>query len=238
MSGHGRAREPRQGADPTGNGSLITTAGINYPAGDLTGPQDGADRAGGYGVATEWASSDHSTLWAATRTGRVFISRNGDAADPGAVAFTRLDSLSAAPPARFVSSIAIDPKNANHAWLSHSGSNAKTPDQPGDVFEVTYDPAKGSATWENIDGGSGPMGDLPVTDLVRDDRTNVLYTATEFGVLRSVVKSGRWTLASPGLPGVEVAGLTLDSKSRVLYAATHGRAVWSLELAGTGSPKK
>lgn len=223
--------------DPTGSGSLITATGIDYAAGDLTGPQYGADRGGGYVVATERATSDHSTLWAATRTGRVFISRNVDASDAGSVAFTRLDSLSSASPGRFVSSIAIDPKNPYHAWLSYSGYNANTPDQPGHVFEVTYDPKKGTATWENIDRGTGPIGDLPVTDLVHDDQTNALYAATDFGVLRSVGKSGKWTLAASGLPAVEVPGLTLDSKSRVLYAATHGRAVWSLQLAGSGSPK-
>jgi hypothetical protein len=36
------------------------------------------------------------------------------------------------------------------------------------------------------------------------------------------------------LPTVAVSGLTLDSKRRVLYAATHGRAIWSLQLQGGG----
>ena len=36
------------------------------------------------------------------------------------------------------------------------------------------------------------------------------------------------------MPMVEVSGLTLDQKSRTLYAATHGRAVWSLKLAARG----
>ena len=31
-----------------------------------------------------------------------------------------------------------------------------------------------------ISTGTGPMGDLPVTDLVRDDVTGDLYAATDF----------------------------------------------------------
>ena len=39
-----------------------------------------------------------------------------------------------------------------------------------------------------------------------------------------------WTLAAPGLPTVAVYGLTISSTGRVLYAATHGCAVWKLDL--------
>ncbi len=67
--------------DPSGNG------GINSPS-DLTasGPY-GTDKTGGYVVAIGRASSDTSTLWTATRRGRVFISKNADGA-AGSVSFT------------------------------------------------------------------------------------------------------------------------------------------------------
>ena len=51
------------------------------------------------------------------------------------------------------------------------------------MFEVTYNPGAGTATWTNLDGNTGPMGDLPVTDLVRDDVTGDLYASTDFGVM-------------------------------------------------------
>ena len=47
--------------------------------GDLTSTLYGADRAGGYVVAVARTTADHSTLWAATATGRVFISQNANA---------------------------------------------------------------------------------------------------------------------------------------------------------------
>ncbi|HMF08124.1 MAG TPA: hypothetical protein VKJ00_03240 [Thermoanaerobaculia bacterium] len=38
------------------------------------------------------------------------------------------------------------------------------------------------------------------------------------------------TIASSGLPMVEVPSLTINSGARVLYAATHGRSAWELSL--------
>jgi hypothetical protein len=177
------------------------------------------------------AESDKGTLWAATRRGRVFITKNADAGSTGAVAFTRLDSKSTATPNRFVSGIAIAPSNSNHAYVSFGGYNAVTPSTPGHVFEVTYVPATGKTTWTSLDRGVGPLGDLPVTSLALDNVTGRFYAATDFGVLSQLGNSGFWTTAAAGLPTAEVSGLTIDQKSRVLYAATHGRAVWSLKLA-------
>jgi hypothetical protein len=165
-------------------------------------------------------------LWAATTTGRLFISKNADAA-ANSVAFTRLDSLASNDPGRFVSSIYIDPANANHAWVSYSGYNFNTPSQPGHVFSVTYDPGAGTATWTDL---SYDVGDLPATDLVRDDVTGDLYAASDFGVMRLPSGATSWVLGGTGLPKVEVAGLTIVPGSRVLYAATHGRSAWALKL--------
>lgn len=209
--------------DPSGKGGDAT-------AGDLTGPAYGTDKHFGndYVVRVARAASDSSTLWAATRRGRVFISTNADAANTGDVTFTRVDT--AAQPQRFVSGVVIDPANRYHAYVSFGGYNAATPDQPGHVFEVLYNPATKSATWTALDRGSGPLGDLPVTDLALDDQTGRLYAGTDFGVLTQAGRSGSWSPAAAGMPVVEISGLTLDSQNRVLYAATHGRAIWSLQL--------
>jgi hypothetical protein len=158
----------------------------------------------------------------------VFISKNADAA-AASVTFTRLDSLpgATAAPGRFVSGIIIDQTNANHAWLSYSSYSSLTPGQPGHVFEVTYNPRTNSATWTNLDGGTGPMGDLPVTALARSVRGD-LFAGTDFGVLKLPKGSSTWVTAGAGLPAVEIAGLTMVNGSQVLYAATPGRSIWAL----------
>jgi hypothetical protein len=197
--------------------------------GDLTSRHFGLTRGGHFVVATERASTDTSTLWAATRLGRVFISKNADA--PAAqVDFTRIDdgeSASPKTPGRFVSGVAIDPANPNHAWVSYSGYNAYTPATPGHVFEVTYNPAVGTASWTDR---SYNLGDEPIIDVARDDNTGDLYAATDFGVLRLPNGSSVWQTAASGLPPTAVYGLTISSSARVLYAATHGRGAWKLGL--------
>ena len=201
----------------------------SYSATRLTasGALYGTDRSGGTVAAVERTTQNTGTLWAATSTGRVFISTNADAEPASAVAFLRLDRLAAAAPNRFVSGIHIDPKHANRAWISYSGFNAATPATPGHVFEVTYDPAAGTATWRDV---SYDLGEIPITDVVRDDKTGDLYVASDAGVYRLQAGDTDWTLAGQGMPAVEVAGLTLRPGTRRLYAATHGLGAWLLTL--------
>jgi hypothetical protein len=184
-------------------------------------------RAGGWVAAVRRATSDNSTLWTATSTGRVFISTNADADPEGAVVFTRIDTSSALAPGRFVSGITVDPANANHAWISYSGYSRSTPTTPGHVFEVTYDPTTQMATFVDK---SGTLSDLPITDVAYDPVTGSLYASSDFGVYRAVAGSTNWGTAARGMPTVEIAGLTLVPKARVLYAASHGLGAWKLAL--------
>jgi hypothetical protein len=196
-------------------------------------PVYGSDRIGGAvaAIARSAASSDLGTVWAATGTGRVFISDNANAA-AASVVFTRIDNQSAgSSPGRFPSSIYVDPANPHHAWISYSGYNVPPPPAPpnpppGHIFSVTWNGT--AATWTLLDGGTFP--DLPATGLVRDDVTGDLYVSTDFGVLRLAKGSTTWKVAGSGLPKVEVAGLAILPSGRLLLAATHGRSAWTLPL--------
>src|SRR3954470_1467192 len=190
-----------------------------------------AANAGDYIVATERAPSETGTLWVGTRQGHVWVSHNADAADPAAVTFTEITDP--ALPPRFVSSIHIDPADANHVWISNSGYDAYTPATPGHAFEIRVAPTTNAATVTPL---SFDLGDQPVTDLVRDDKTGDLYAATDFGVLRLPSGAQSWQRAANGMPLVAVYGLTVSSGSRLLYAATHGRGVWRVNLPGGNAP--
>jgi hypothetical protein len=198
---------------------------------DLSSASLGSDKqpgAGGYIVAVERAPSDNVTLWAGLRRGRVFISKNANDATPGNVVFYRIDTSST--PTRFVSGIAVDPSNPNHAFISFSGYNAyatASSTATGHVFEVTYNPNTHVATWTNIDNN---LGDEPITDIALDSKTSALFVSTDFGV-NMLKKNGKtWAPAGGGLPPVATYGLTIDSSARILYAATHGRGAWRLTL--------
>ena len=78
-------------ADPTcGDFERIGPAGAT----DLTSAAYGADHAGLVVSAVERAASNTGTIWAATNTGRVFISDNANATPATAVVWTRLDPSS------------------------------------------------------------------------------------------------------------------------------------------------
>jgi hypothetical protein len=147
---------------------------------------------------------------------------NPNAADPNKVTYARIDTP--AQPTRFISGIAIDPRNPLHAFVSFSGYDAYTPTTTGHVFEVTYDPKAGTAQWKNLSSG---LGDQPVTGIAYDADGHRLYVATDFGVL--VRREGDWLQAAAGMPPVAVYQLVLDPGSHLLYAATHGRGIYRLE---------
>ncbi len=226
-------------ADLTANGcnALALDPERSEPCGDwvemganLTSDAYGTDRDGNYVVAVERAPSDDTTLWAGTRTGRLFITSNADDV-PGAVQFRRIDTPET--PGRFVSGIAVDPADPNHAWVSYTGYSAYTPDTPGHVFDVTYDPATRQASFTDI---SYNLGDQPITGLAVYGANGSLFAGTDFGVLELPAGSTEWVEAGNGLPKVAVYGLTLAEDGRTLFAATHGRGAYSLQLPKVTPP--
>lgn len=210
-------------------GDFTVSCGDWQPLGqNLTGSTFGSDKGGSYVVAIARAN-DASTLWSATRRGRLFISTNGNAADPSTVSFTRIDDAST--PTRFISGINVDPSNPYHAYVSFSGYDAYASaagTATGHVFSVVYDPATGKATWTNI---SNDLGDVPVTGIAFDGNSGALFASSDFGVAKLDAGSSSWTPAAPGLPTVAVYGLTIDTNSHLLYAATHGRGIWRVDLS-------
>jgi hypothetical protein len=214
-------------------GDFLATCGDWVAIGqDLTSTSFGTDKEAdpsGYVVATSRAPSDNGTVWAGLRRGRVFVASNADNASPAAVTFYRIDT--SAQPTRFVSGISVDASNPNHAFVSYSGYNAyatASSTATGHVFEVTYDPVAHTATW-SADLANN-LGDQPITGIAVDWNTGDIYVSTDFGVFVRLNGNTTWQPAAGSLPPVAVYGLTLDLNGRVLYAATHGRGAWRLDL--------
>jgi hypothetical protein len=211
-------------------GDYAVTCGDWQPLGDptsagqLTSSAYG-DRSGGNVGVVRRSAGDTSTLWAATSTGRVFISKNADADPATAVAFNRIDIATS--PNRYVSEIAVDPANSNHAWVVYNGFNATVGSIPGHAFEVTYDPNLNTATWVNRDYD---LGDIPLTSVALDNVTGDVYAATDYGVILLANGTSSWTMAAPGMPYAEVPNLAIVPGARKLYAATHGLGAWLLNL--------
>jgi hypothetical protein len=205
------------------------------PAGRLTsatysGPVAADARAGGFVAEIMRGESDTNTLWAATSTGRIFVSKNANDPNPAAVTFDRIDNDPTAQndPPRYPTSIYVDPKNSNHAWITYSGYNAKTPNTPGHVFEVFYSPE--GSTFINRDGHKiNGYGDIPAQSIVVTDR-GTYYVANDYNVVVKEPKSDVWKMSPAGLPNMLVTDLEYVPEKDGLYAATHGQGIWFLKV--------
>jgi hypothetical protein len=207
--------------------------GDPLPTGRLTAPGLG-DRSGGHVALVERGKNDTSTLWAATSTGRVFVSKNADAANPASVQFVRIDALASNDPPRYPTAVFVDPNDSNHAWITYSGFNAKTPATPGHVFEIRFVPASGSqgasARFTLLDGHkNNGFGDIPASSIIVTPK-GTIYVGTDFGVVQKQKNSSVWRPAAAGLPNVTVSDLVYVPEKDVLYAGTHGQGVWQLKV--------
>ena len=216
---------PLAACPPANNpgGTWTVACPAPYPWGD--------DRSGGHVSINTPSSSDANVVWAGTSAGRIFVTANAAAANPATIAWRRIDQTSTVDPPRYPTDIYVDPSNPYHALITYSGYNHVTPDTPGHVFDVVFNPATGNATFTSLDGtGNGALGDLPVGTIERDEAKGVLYIGTDFGIAKRVRPQTGWTSVGPGLPTTTVPHLVIDQKERVMYVTTHGFGAWTLNL--------
>ena len=89
--------------------------------------------------------------------------------------------------------------------------------------------ARNPATHDGYVTGNGQARDGSAGTGVLE-RAAQFYVSNDFGVLRLGADETAFTAAAPGLPTVEVAGLTVVPGERILDAATHGLGAWRLNL--------
>lgn len=122
---------------------------------------------------------------------------------------------------------------------------------PSEAFFLTYSsrPANGTIGWAHFNNGIGtsaaswqealPLSvvDRPAHAVVTDPSNHsVAYVGTDVGVWKLTYEPGAGFTAEPfsfGLPETAVFDLAFHPRSRVLYAATHGRGVWEVDPDGT-----
>jgi hypothetical protein len=174
------------------------------------------------------APSDSNTIYAGTSDGLIWQSSQ---ALQGAADIH--DVRQAGQPKRQVSAIAIDPLGAKSAFVSYSGFSCPGVSGCDGLGHLFFTNNSGAA-WTNADGN---LPDVPVNDIVidPDDPTDgTVYVATDSGVYASenatAGSSATWMVLQTGLPNSQVLSLRLNSASRTLVAATHGRGMWNIKL--------
>ncbi len=199
-----------------------------------------------YGGAFAWRSNNRGTSW--TRVSNSFAARIASwgisASDPNRVyvgvqhlgtttsgrifttnAATTLTGPvtwpSAQPRQGYVSSIGVDPVNPLVAYATYSTYNFGT--NLGHVFKTT----DGGATWSRIDES---LPDMPVHSVVaHPTQPNTLYIGTDLGVFVTTDGGVNWMRENTGFANVVTEHLQLNNGR--LFAFTHGRSAWSVELA-------
>ncbi|MFT3767605.1 MAG: MYXO-CTERM sorting domain-containing protein [Minicystis sp.] len=161
------------------------------------------------------APSAPAVLYTGSQTGRMFTTRDGGKS------WTRVDK--APLPGRWVSAIAVDPRDPAVVFASFSGFADATPGAPGHVFRS----ADGGDTWELRDIGT----DTPVDTLIAHAVTSdLLYAGTDAGVLFTTDGGKSWSPLGDALPSVPVYSLVHHRAGNTLLAGTFGRSAWTLNL--------
>ncbi|MFJ9726346.1 glycosyl hydrolase [Streptomyces sp. NPDC101209] len=127
-------------------------------------------------------------------------------------------------PNRYLSGLAIDPKNADHVLLAVNGFSRKWTEGPGAGVGHLFETRDGGLTWKDV---SGNLPDVPANSVALL-RGGTIALGTDLGVLVRTPGAKTWRVAGDNLPTTAVMQLRTGPDGR-LYAATHGRGIWAID---------
>ena len=134
--------------------------------------------------------------------------------------------LSTQPRAGFVTSLAFEPGSQDVIYATYAGFG-------GDHVWRSEDFGQ---SWSPLDGtGSSSLPDIPVHSVVVDpENLHRIYLGTDLGVFVSVDRGTTWAVENTGFANAVTEWLAIgdgpDDRPR-LFAFTHGRGAWRVDLA-------
>jgi hypothetical protein len=186
---------------------------------DSTGPSWRAIKssAGSFISALAVARGDSKVVWVGHEDGQVFMTADGTATNP---AWQKVDHTGPHPLAvnRYCTGITIDPRDHDTVYATFGGYTK------GNVWKTT----DAGATWADL-GQALPAA--PVRALaVHPDRSALVYAGTEVGVFASENGGAAWSPTNEGPTNCSVDDLFW--MDRVLVCVTHGRGMFTIDVAG------
>lgn len=127
-------------------------------------------------------------------------------------------------PNRFVQGLAVDPANGNHAYAAINGFSRRFTEGPGAGVGHLYETTDGGAHWSDI---SANLPDVPASSVKRLSNGG-LVLGTDLTTFYRAPGATSWQVLGTGLPTTVVMDLEVAPDGN-LYAATHGRGMWSIK---------
>jgi uncharacterized repeat protein (TIGR01451 family) len=169
------------------------------------------------------APSDPKTIYVAS-DGEMWVTTNHGSS------WTKIANPDPSPPVGLsfvdLTDIKVDPTNSSVAYVVASNPEDYTGGPR--VWKTT----NAGTSWTNI---TGTLPDTPVTSIVVDNRTGILYVGTDQGVYDSTDGGTTWNVYETGMPNVRVVDLELNPTLNILAAGTHGRGMWEILLPSISS---
>jgi uncharacterized repeat protein (TIGR01451 family) len=171
------------------------------------------------------APTNGATLYAGTDLGYVYKTTNGNT---GAAA-TWNDCDSSDLPSAPITGIAVDASNPDTVYITFGNFGPFAGYGNAHVWKTTD-----CATWTNL---TGTLPDVPYTTIATYPGTAnpVLVVGSDVGILVSSDNGGTWSTLETGLPKVGIDQLFMDTARTTLFAATHGRGMWKIDIPSAPS---
>ncbi|WP_370151141.1 glycosyl hydrolase [Streptacidiphilus sp. EB129] len=128
-------------------------------------------------------------------------------------------------PNRYLSDLKTDPSDSSHVYLTVSGFSRNWNEGPGAGIGHVFESHDSGQTWTDI---SANLPDIPADSLAVTPGGG-LALGTDLGALYRAPGHTDWKVIA-SLPAVSVDQILLGPDGR-LYAATHGRGIYSIGLA-------
>ncbi|GAB3070426.1 WD40/YVTN/BNR-like repeat-containing protein [Pedococcus soli] len=132
-------------------------------------------------------------------------------------------TLASSFPNRFVQGLAIDPTNTRHAYAAINGFSRRFTEGPGAGVGHLYETRDGGASWTDT---SANLPDVPASS-VKQLANGATVLGTDLAAFYRAPGATSWQQLGSGLPLTVVMDLESGPDGN-LYAATHGRGIWSI----------
>jgi hypothetical protein len=129
-------------------------------------------------------------------------------------------------PNRYVCGFDVDPFNASHLFVAINGFSRKWTEGPGAGIGHVFESRDGGVNWTDI---SANLPDVPA-NTVKIVHGGGLVVGTDLGVFYRAPGRSGWAVLGRNLPTTATLEVRTGPFGIRLYAATHGRGIWSFDL--------